>query len=1108
MEAKKNNFQSMLAPNGQPSNLSPEQYRLVRTPEFKAFFGDWENDPENASKVVDANGEPLVCYHGTDRSFTTFKPGFAEGWGTGIYTTDSREDAESFGSNVYELFVNIRNPITDSVLSTPPDKVYETKAFRKLEKQKMNDITGDYSGYQGYMRITDDELEEFKLENYGSDEGTIEDVRLNPKRFSLLDLSDLRQEEDINAVMDIFRELGYDGILFSGSNNINGYEIVAFKPEQVKLSDGSNTTFDAENPDMRYAKGGSVKLLAPNGQPSNLSPEQYRLVRTPEFKAWFGDWENDPENASKVVDANGEPLVVYHGTDKSFNEFKINEKNPYAFFAENREYAVSFSESEYKNLNKSKIYGCFLNIRQPFRGDKPKFWNGLPANSLAYLVISEAIKDNRNKILDFSEYNYDNLSHFFSIQQNEEHSHLWFIQRNDGMSGKDAKNVFAKWLADKMATKKRSWLKKFYINFGYDGIVQYETLLPDFSSNLAKQSKKYKNNFSKAWAIFYPEQIKLADGTNTTFNPRNPDIRFGDGGVLHTIQLDNLIKNGIVLTDQSKDITIISYNTRNHEIDKPFYNKALIYHSVKPLRQANEIIESFDNGEYLHFDVNKIDEYKNAPHLIVLNQNEVVYDSNNPDMRYAKGGETQTENFKSWFKDSKVVDKKGNPLVVYHGSPDLRLLKQTYIFNNPFNNEQAFFFTDKYAMAKSYADPKRAFDYQGAEEGVIGVYLSLQNPLIVDAGNQIWRRFEIELGGQKIVGTKSLIKYAFDNKYDGVIVKNVRDYYNNNEMKKEGGNVYVAFRSEQIKLADGSNTAFDAENPDIRFDDGGGVSDKIQSKGRIEGKLEGIVKKISRGWGGDTEYIVKGNYRNAKKHWLEIQKYFTEKNISYKADSAPKTESYYIESNTPFWGLSIRLSNHTKPDSYNSRGEYWIIDWSSHEDGYKYVDINILSSEDYEKVMAWLDLYSPHEWVGEWGGETPDEIPVGKLAKGMSLSEVAAIHGLTAQDLASEYAMGIETEMEHTDKVDYARAIALDHLYENPYYYSKLKKIEQSFDEGGEITSLHSGDIITIPNIKLRVKGLSECKNYVICEIVGEEHEGVIEVGVDSIFKNCRIFKR
>ena len=56
------------------------------------------------------------------------------------------------------------------------------------------------------------------------------------------------------------------------------------------------------------------ELLAPNGKPSNLTAEQYKLVRTPEFKKWFGDWENDPENASKVVDSNGEPLVCNHSS--------------------------------------------------------------------------------------------------------------------------------------------------------------------------------------------------------------------------------------------------------------------------------------------------------------------------------------------------------------------------------------------------------------------------------------------------------------------------------------------------------------------------------------------------------------------------------------------------------------------------------------------------------------------------------------------------------------------------------------------------------------------------------------------------------------------------
>jgi hypothetical protein len=44
------------------------------------------------------------------------------------------------------------------------------------------------------------------------------------------------------------------------------------------------------------------KLLAPNGKVSNLPENLWRLVRTPQFKQWFGDWENNPDQSSKVVD--------------------------------------------------------------------------------------------------------------------------------------------------------------------------------------------------------------------------------------------------------------------------------------------------------------------------------------------------------------------------------------------------------------------------------------------------------------------------------------------------------------------------------------------------------------------------------------------------------------------------------------------------------------------------------------------------------------------------------------------------------------------------------------------------------------------------------------
>ena len=84
----------MKAPNGKDTNLTEDQWLSVRTAAFKIWFGDWEHDPQNASKVVDENGEPRVVYHGTYGDFTVFdkaKIGSATDygiWGRGFYFTN------------------------------------------------------------------------------------------------------------------------------------------------------------------------------------------------------------------------------------------------------------------------------------------------------------------------------------------------------------------------------------------------------------------------------------------------------------------------------------------------------------------------------------------------------------------------------------------------------------------------------------------------------------------------------------------------------------------------------------------------------------------------------------------------------------------------------------------------------------------------------------------------------------------------------------------------------------------------------------------------------------------------------------------------------------
>jgi hypothetical protein len=115
------------------------------------------------------------------------------------------------------------------------------------------------------------------------------------------------------------------------------------------------------------------------------------------------------------------------------------------------------------------------------------------------------------------------------------------------------------------------------------------------------------------------------------YDPRLMDV-MADATLL------NLKKNGIILRDKENQITLISYNTGNQERGTALYNKKLIYTAVPPIRQANEIIQSLDNQLYEAFDESKIEEYKKSNRLIIMNQNEVVYDSEKPDLTYADGG--------------------------------------------------------------------------------------------------------------------------------------------------------------------------------------------------------------------------------------------------------------------------------------------------------------------------------------------------------------------------------------------------------------------------------------------------------------------------------------
>ena len=229
MEAVRRQYEGtaqwMKAPNGQPTKLTEKQWLQVRTPAFKAWFGDWENDPEHASKVVDENGEPLVVYHGTAaKDIEIFEHKKAQdkigrkhglGWGKGkFYFIDSESAAMMAARNAAErkdgsepkaipVFLNIRKMMDHDEYS-----------------QRFHDKTGRYP-----------------YTSYDADYGM------------------KQRDKDLSAQDKEIRKEGYDGLVSSKTykNKYDGYgQIAVFNPNQIKSAVDNNGNFSLTDDNIYY----------------------------------------------------------------------------------------------------------------------------------------------------------------------------------------------------------------------------------------------------------------------------------------------------------------------------------------------------------------------------------------------------------------------------------------------------------------------------------------------------------------------------------------------------------------------------------------------------------------------------------------------------------------------------------------------------------------------------------------------------------------------------------------------------------------------------------------------------------------------------------------
>ncbi len=183
--------------------------------------------------------------------------------------------------------------------------------------------------------------------------------------------------------------------------------------------------------------------------------------------------------------------------------------------------------------------------------------------------------------------------------------------------------------------------------------------------------------------------------------------------------------------------------------------------------------------------------------------------------------QTESEAFKKWFGDSKVVDDKGEPLVVYHGTA-----KNFSVFNpKKAIGGQFWFTTDKASIERGEA---------GAQgKGVIvDAYLSIKNP----AG---WKEYD-----------KLTLDQLISRGYDGLMLKDGDE------------TTFVAFDNKQIKSASRNRGTFDPESPNILFSRSGNAAQAATKPADEKMSPSGPIDSLMASMGGKAiaEKITKPMY--------------------------------------------------------------------------------------------------------------------------------------------------------------------------------------------------------------------------------------------------------
>ena len=249
----------------------------------------------------------------------------------------------------------------------------------------------------------------------------------------------------------------------------------------------------------------------------NVNRKINKITQSKQFIRWFGDWQNSPAKASKAVDNNGEPLVLYHQTGKEFTTFDTKQKGSGEFDSEMPTGIFMKPTSNDIGVGGNIQMPLYASIKNPLivnnRNELVKFYD---KNVQGYTKAKSAI-DSVNE-------EYKTKFNEEMKRENEEYQKLWNAKKNGEISEEEYQKSISRDALDEImeewenkvneaSRNAKALIDDYFQNSNYDGVI--------VNNDVGSFGRS-----TKTFIAFENTQVKSATDNIGTFDGNNPDIRY------------------------------------------------------------------------------------------------------------------------------------------------------------------------------------------------------------------------------------------------------------------------------------------------------------------------------------------------------------------------------------------------------------------------------------------------------------------------------------------------------------------------------------------------------------------------------------------------------